>query len=91
MASRYYSGLGRRKTSVARVRLYQGGDAFIINGKPAEEFFTRQEDMAAALQPLRLTNNEGSFMISVVVKGGGISGQAGAIRHGIARALQPAG
>ena len=87
MASQYYYGLGRRKTAVARVRLYPGGDAFIVNGKPAEEFFSRKEDMAVALGPLKLTGNEGSFMLSVIVKGGGISGQAGAIRHGIARAL----
>jgi len=83
----YYYGTGRRKTSVARVRLYPGEGAFIINGKPANEYISREVDMAAALEPLRLTGNEGKFMISVVVAGGGVTGQAGAMRHGIARAL----
>jgi small subunit ribosomal protein S9 len=85
--SQYYAGTGRRKTSVARVRLYPGGDAFVVNGKPATEFFSREQDMVDALEPLRVTEKENNFMISVVVKGGGVSGQAGAIRHGIARAL----
>jgi len=83
----YYYGTGRRKTSVARVRLYPGEGAFIINGKPANEYISREVDMVAALEPLRLTGNEGKFMISVVVAGGGVTGQAGAMRHGIARAL----
>ena len=87
MASQYYRGVGRRKTAVARVRLYSGGDAFIVNGKPADEFFSRQVDKEHALAPLKLTGNESNFMVSVLVKGGGIAGQAGAIRHGIARAL----
>ncbi|HHX63731.1 MAG TPA: 30S ribosomal protein S9 [Chloroflexi bacterium] len=87
MESQYYAGTGRRKTSVARVRLYPGGDAFVVNGKPATEFFSREQDMVDALEPLRVTEKENNFMISVVVKGGGVSGQAGAIRHGIARAL----
>jgi small subunit ribosomal protein S9 len=69
------------------VRLYPGGDAFVVNGKPASEFFSREQDMAQAMEPLRVTGNERNFMISVVVKGGGVTGQAGAIRHGIARAL----
>jgi len=83
----YYYGTGRRKTSVARVRLYPGEGAFVVNGKPASEYITRDVDMAAAMEPLKLTGNEGKFMISVVVAGGGITGQAGAMRHGIARAL----
>lgn len=87
MGSQYYYGTGRRKTSVARVRLYPGDGAFVVNGKPAPEYFSRGNDMAFALGPMKLTGNEGKFMISVVVVGGGISGQAGAIRHGIARAL----
>ena len=87
MGSQYYYGTGRRKASVARVRLYPGDGAFVVNGKPASEFFSRVNDMALALQPLKLTGNEGKYTISVVVAGGGVSGQAGAIRHGIARAL----
>jgi small subunit ribosomal protein S9 len=83
----YFYGTGRRKTSVARVRLYPGEGTFVVNGKPASEYITREVDMAAATEPLRLTGNEGKFMISVVVAGGGITGQAGAMRHGIARAL----
>ena len=87
MSLQYYYGTGRRKTSVARVRLYPGEGAFVVNGKPANEYMTREVDMAAAMEPLKLTGNEGKFMISIVVAGGGITGQAGAMRHGIARAL----
>jgi small subunit ribosomal protein S9 len=83
----YFYGTGRRKSASARVRLYPGDAGFVINGKPAEEFFSRQVDMNTALEPLRATETEGQFRISVVVQGGGITGQAGAIRHGIARAL----
>ncbi len=83
----YYYGTGRRKTSTARVRLYPGEGAMVINGKPAAEYFSRDVDMIRALEPLRVTGTEQQFMISVMVEGGGISGQAGAIRHGIARAL----
>jgi len=59
----------------------------VINGKPAAEYFSRDVDMIRALEPLRVTGTEQQFMISVMVEGGGITGQAGAIRHGIARAL----
>lgn len=87
MGSQYYYGTGRRKTAVARVRLYPGDGAFVVNGKPAAEYFSRETDVAVALEPLKVTGNEGRFMISVRVEGGGVLGQAGAIRHGIARAL----
>ena len=87
MASHFYNGTGRRKSAVARVRLYSGDGAFAVNGKSMEEYFTRAEDVAHALEPLRATGSEGKFTMSVLVSGGGISGQAGAIRHGIARAL----
>lgn len=87
MASRYFNATGRRKTAVARVRLYPGDGAFVVNGKPAEEYFSREVDLAHALGPILATRSEGGYMISVVVKGGGVSGQAGATRHGIARAL----
>ena len=87
MASHFYNGTGRRKSAVARVRLYPGGGAFVVNGKSIEEYFGRPVDVAHAAEPLRATGSEGKFTISVLVNGGGISGQAGAIRHGIARAL----
>ena len=87
MASQYYYGTGRRKTSTARVRLYPGDGTFVVNEAPAEEYFSREGDMATAMEPLRLTGNEAKFMISVRVAGGGLTGQAEAIRHGIARAL----
>jgi len=83
----YYYARGRRKTATARVRLYPGQSGFIVNGKPAEEYFSRPEDIADSLAPLRTVGREGSYLISVVVRGGGVTGQAGAIRHGIARAL----
>ena len=87
MATHYFYGTGRRKTATARVRLYPGEPGFVVNERLATEFFCRPEDLASALEPLVCTGNEGSYRISVRVKGGGISGQAGAIRHGIARAL----
>lgn len=87
MASQYYYGTGRRKTSTARVRLYPGKGDCMVNGKPAEEYFSREGDMATALSPLRLTDLQDRFMVSVVVAGGGLTGQTEAIRHGVARAL----
>ncbi len=89
-AQQYYYGTGRRKTSTARVRLYPGEGAMVINGKPAAEYFEREVDMVRALEPLRVTGTENQFMISVLVSGGGLTGQSGAIRHGIARALTAA-
>ena len=83
----YFYGTGRRKTSVARVRLYPGAGAFIVNGKPLEEVFTRGTHQAQMLTPLRVTGNAGKYTVQVKVEGGGISGWAGAITHGIARAL----
>jgi small subunit ribosomal protein S9 len=85
--SQYYYGTGRRKTAVARVRIYPGDGAFIVNGKPAKDYFTRESDMGFAFEPLKITGNEGKFTVTVVVRGSGISGQAGAVRHGVARAL----
>jgi len=94
VATQYYYGTGRRKSATARVRLYPEEKAvstrhkgFVINGKPATEYFSRDADMISALEPLVVTGNTDRFSISVVVSGGGITGQAGAIRHGIARAL----
>ncbi|MDP9372698.1 MAG: 30S ribosomal protein S9 [Chloroflexota bacterium] len=84
----YFYGTGRRKTAVARVRLYPGTGEIIVNGRPVREFFGGRDIHQVTInQPLRLTNTGDRFNISVKVVGGGVTGQAGAIRHGIARAL----
>jgi small subunit ribosomal protein S9 len=84
----YYEGVGRRKTSTARVRLYPGGEGtFIVNDRPAEEYFPRLGDMDNLIAPLRAAEQEGRMNITVHVNGGGITGQTGAVRQGIARAL----
>ena len=85
---RYYQGTGRRKSATARVRLYPGDDGNItVNDKPVEEYFTRKRDILHLNEPLRATATQDRFNVTVKVQGGGISGQAGAVRHGIARAL----
>ena len=81
------SGTGRRKTSAARVFLRKGGGAIVVNGKPLDEFFGRETSRMIVRQPLELTQMADKFDIKVNVGGGGITGQAGAIRLGIARAL----
>ncbi|MBL8379632.1 MAG: 30S ribosomal protein S9 [Burkholderiales bacterium] len=80
-------GTGRRKTAVARVFLKTGKGAIVVNGKPVDEFFARETGRMIVRQPLELTNHTGTFDIMVNVFGGGESGQAGAVRHGITRAL----
>ena len=87
MADQYYYGTGRRKTSVARVRLYPGGGAIIVNDKPVDEVFERDLHRAEIMLPLKRVGAEGKFSAQVKCEGGGISGWAGAIRLGIARAL----
>ncbi|HID87974.1 MAG TPA: 30S ribosomal protein S9 [Anaerolineae bacterium] len=88
LTGEYYYGVGRRKRATAQVRLYPTGNGtIIVNDKPVEEYFTRQRDLVQIMEPLQVTATENDFTITVVVRGGGISGQAGAIRHGIARAL----
>lgn len=87
MIGNYYYGTGRRKSSVARVFLKSGKGVIIVNGKPIDEYFARETGRMIARQPLEVTSNQGSFDIMVNVCGGGESGQAGAVRHGIARAL----
>ncbi|MCU9934022.1 30S ribosomal protein S9 [Mycoplasmopsis felis] len=82
-----YRGLGRRKSSVARVKLTPGNGNFVINKRQAREYLTSDIYLKDANQPFVLTSTEGTFDVSVVVSGGGLSGQAGAIRLGIARAL----
>ena len=87
MSVQYFEGIGRRKTSSARVRIMTGNGQFIINNKQALEFFPRLGDVDEILAPLRAVDMEGKLDVSVRVKGGGISGQTGAVRHGLARAL----
>jgi len=83
----YFYGTGKRKTAIARVRLLPGSGTIIINGKPLEELFSQLALQAAILEPLRVTGTLDRFNTVARVEGGGISGQAGALRHGIARAL----
>ena len=80
-------GTGRRKSAVARVYLRAGTGSIVVNGKPVDEFFSRETGRMIVRQPLALTENLARFDISVNVDGGGESGQAGAVRHGITRAL----
>lgn len=87
MIGKYNYGTGRRKSSVARVFLKSGKGNIVVNDKPADEYFSRVTSRMILRQPLALTNNEASFDIKVNVEGGGESGQAGAVRHGITRAL----
>ena len=87
MAKVQYFGTGRRKTSVARVRLLPGEVKFVINGRDIDEYFGMETLKVIAKQPLTLTGTTDTFDVIVNVYGGGFTGQAGAIRHGIARAL----
>jgi small subunit ribosomal protein S9 len=88
MTDQYYEGLGRRKAARARVRLYVGGSGQIsINDTPAEVYFPRTGDMECLMGPLRATETEGRFDVTVHVEGGGITGQSDAVRLGVARAL----
>jgi len=87
MVGDYYYGTGRRKSAVARVFLKPGKGQFNVNGKPVDAFFGRETGRMVVRQPLELTKNLANFDITVNVYGGGESGQAGAVRHGIARAL----
>ena len=83
----YSYGTGRRKTAVAQVRLLPGNGAIIINGMPYEELFPNLEHQRIILQPFLVSENQGKYNAVVKVAGGGVSGQSGAISHGIARAL----
>ena len=87
MAQVQYYGTGRRKSSVARVRLVPGDGKVIVNGRDIEEFFNLETLRAIVKQPLIETETQGSYDVIVNVNGGGYTGQAGAIRHGVARAL----
>jgi len=88
MAMEYYEGVGRRKAATARVRLYPGGEGnIVINDRPLEEYFCRSMDVILLRRPLEVTDMADRFDVSVLVEGGGVRGQAGAIQLGIARAL----
>lgn len=87
MVGDYYYGTGRRKTSVARVFLRRGTGKMIVNGRTLDQYFARETGRMVVRQPLELTQNMDSFDVMVNVHGGGETGQAGAVRHGITRAL----
>lgn len=87
MAENYFYGTGRRKSAVARVFMKRGSGSIVVNGKPVDEFFSRETGRMIVRQPLELVEQTAAFDIRVNVSGGGESGQAGAVRHGITRAL----
>ena len=87
MIGEYNYGTGRRKTSVARVFIKKGKGDIVVNGKPLDAYFARETGRMVARQPLEVANMVGMFDIKVNVAGGGETGQAGAVRHGITRAL----
>ena len=87
MIGNYNYGTGRRKSSVARVFIKRGTGKIVINGRELNDFFKRETGRMVVMQPLQLTENVETFDIMVIVTGGGESGQAGAVRHGITRAL----
>ncbi|MDQ7032015.1 MAG: 30S ribosomal protein S9 [Desulfonauticus sp.] len=87
MSTDFFYGTGRRKTSVARTRLYKGSGQIIVNGRQLEDYFPRPTLQMIIKQPLKLVKLEDKFDIKINVQGGGIGGQAEAIRHGISRAL----
>ena len=87
MAEGYFYGTGRRKSAVARVFMKRGSGSIVVNGKPVDQFFSRETGRMIVRQPLALVEQLEGFDIKVNVTGGGESGQAGAVRHGITRAL----
>jgi small subunit ribosomal protein S9 len=88
MAEQYFEGVGRRKRATARVRVHMNGTgSVVVNDKPLEAYFPRSGDAQYATEPLDVTNTRGRFDVTVVVRGGGITGQSGAVTMGLARAL----
>lgn len=87
MAEIIYNGTGRRKTSIARVWLKRGGGNVMVNRKPVEDYFPREVWKIKACEPLDVTDTSREYDVMVRVKGGGLTGQAGAMSHGLARAL----
>ena len=86
MPTKIYTG--RRKTSVARVRVTRGSGKFTLNGRPLVDYFPTDRLQATVIEPFKVTETEGQFDVIARIHGGGVSGQAGALRHGIARALE---
>jgi small subunit ribosomal protein S9 len=86
-AAHYFEGVGRRKTSTARVRIVASAGTFTVNGKPAQDYFPRLGDLEKVLSVLRVVGREDQMTISAMVNGGGITGQTGAVVNGLARAL----
>ncbi len=82
-----YTAVGRRKEAIARVRLYPGSGGIIVNKKSYEKYFSRETDRIILTQPLQVTNTVNKYDIAANIRGGGLTGQAGALRHGISRAL----
>ena len=87
MSTDHFYGTGRRKTSVARTRLLPGTGQILVNGRPVDEYFPRSTLQVIVRQPFVLTKTQGRFDVNATLDGGGISGQAEALRHGISRAL----
>ena len=88
MSVQFYEGIGRRKDSTARVRLMEGSGKFVVNTKPAEEYFTRFGDMNSIVSPLSaIGDDRNNYDITVIVSGGGVTGQTIAVQLGLARAL----
>ncbi len=88
MSKKYFEGIGRRKTSTARVRIYEGTDAFVVNDKPFDEYFAKVKNAKdEIMKPLRVVNLEGKYYISAKVSGGGYTGQIQAVQLGVARAI----
>lgn len=84
---KFYEGIGRRKEATARVRVYAGQGAYLVNERPVNEYFYRSTWLQQVREPLRSTQNESRFTVSASVKGGGLTGQAAAVSLGLARAL----
>jgi len=82
-----YTAVGRRKEAIARVRLSQGNGGISVNRKPYDKYFSRETDRIIITQPLQVTNTANKYDIQANIRGGGLTGQAGALRHGISRAL----
>lgn len=87
MSDRYYEGIGRRKTSSARVRIYAGKSPSTVNGKPINDYFCAQGASSDILEPFTVVGLDGKYYFTAKVQGGGVAGQQGAVKLGIARAL----
>jgi small subunit ribosomal protein S9 len=87
MANQYFEGVGRRKESTARVRIVPEAGTLTVNGKPAKDYFTRLGDLERAFSPIKAAGRENQMTVSVIVAGGGVTGQTEAVLHGVARAL----